>query len=164
MKTSKQFIIQQFAMLFSFPRNIIRQIGKNSSQNNLWMWDVNRYFVLEVVEHYRIMCEMWVLFQWYNVRRTIVLLPERMMLPKILSSSRGCTSKAKYPSTSSSSFEKNFATNVPRPAYGGMYLKVADAVPETGTSGIYDEYEQLIICFALFVKIRNRMKNKYLEE
>lgn len=56
----------------------------------------------------------------------------------MMSSSRGNVSNAKYPSTSSSSFEKNLATNVPRPAYGGMYLNVADAVPATGTSGIYE--------------------------
>lgn len=52
------------------------------------------------------------------------------------SSGLGAISNAKNPSTSSKSFELNLATKDARPEYGGVYLNVPDAVPETGTSAI----------------------------
>lgn len=49
------------------------------------------------------------------------------------------------PSTSFNCLEKNFAANVARPAYGGIYLNVADAVPSTGTSGTYNRKQETSI-------------------
>lgn len=54
----------------------------------------------------------------------------------ITSSGLGATSNAKNPSQSSNSLQLNLTAKVARPAYGGVYLKVADAVPPTGTSEI----------------------------
>lgn len=56
---------------------------------------------------------------------------------KITSSGRGCTSNALKPSTSLSSRELSLATIEARPAYSGVYSKVAVAVAAAGTSGTY---------------------------
>lgn len=56
---------------------------------------------------------------------------------KITSSGLGCTSNALNPSTSLSSLELSFATSEARPAKSGVYWKVAEAVPRTGTSPTY---------------------------